>query len=141
MAMNGQTVAIKVSWKRSRDSVENECSILQSLEKNHVPNVEQCLGRSNNPYPYEEGRVMIAMTPVISSSGITSSLNNVKTGQPQRTAIKSAVETMVGMLQMHIYTLDVQPLMNVAFRFGPRRVGIGGSISGVPPSMPSNNRY
>ena len=116
--MNGQTnskdVAIKVSWKRSRDSVENECSILKEMEKYKVPHVEKCLSRSNNPYPFAEGRVMIALIPVISSSdGITSSINNVKSGQPQRNAIKSTVETMIGMLKAGIYTLDIQPLMNI----------------------------
>jgi len=120
---NDKEVAIKVSWKRSRDSVENECSILQNLQKNRVPHVEQCLGRPNNPYPYEDGRVMIALTPVISSSsssssnnGIisttTSDLTNVKSGQPQSNAVKSVVETMVGMLKVGIYTVDVQPLIN-----------------------------
>ena len=116
--MNGQTnskdIAIKVSWKRSRDSVENECNILKEMEKYKVPHVEKCLSRSNNPYPFAEGRVMIALIPVISSSdGITSSINNVKSGQPQRNAIKSTVETMIGMLKAGIYTLDIQPLMNI----------------------------
>lgn len=115
--MNGQTnskdIAIKVSWKRSRDSVENECSILKEMEKYKVPHVEKCLSRSNNPYPFAEGRVMIALIPVISSDGITSSINNVKSGQPQRNAIKSTVETMIGMLKAGIYTLDIQPLMNI----------------------------
>jgi len=108
-------IAIKVSWKRSRESVENECNILQRLE--NVPHVEQCLGRPN-PYPYEEGRVMIAVSPVISSStsnndGITSSVTNVNPGQPQRNAVKHAVETMIGMLNRGIYTLDVQPLISI----------------------------
>mmetsp|Transcript_12138 Transcript_12138/g.23136 ORF Transcript_12138/g.23136 Transcript_12138/m.23136 type:complete len:401 (-) Transcript_12138:211-1413(-) len=133
MKMNGQQqtnndeeVAIKVSWKRSRDSVENECRTLQNLQKNRVPHVEQCLGRPNNPYPYEDGRVMIALTPVISSSSTSSSssndgiisttttsdLTNVKSGQPRSNAVKSVVETMVGMLRVGIYTVDVQPLIN-----------------------------
>ena len=116
--MNGQTnskdIAIKVSWKRSRDSVENECGILKEMEKYKVLHVEKCLSRSNNPYPFAEGRVMIALMPVTSSSdGITSSINNVKPGQPQRNAIKSTVETMIGMLKAGIYTLDIQPLMNI----------------------------
>ena len=116
--MNGQTnskdIAIKVSWKRSRDSVENECNILKEMEKYKVPHVEKCLSRSDNTYPFAEGRVMIALIPVISSSdGITSSINNVKSGQPQRNAIKSTVETMIGMLKAGIYTLDIQPLMNI----------------------------
>ena len=105
-------VAIKVSWKRSRESVQNECNILQSLEG--VPHVEKCLGR--NPYPFENGRVMVALSPVVSSStsdGITSSLGNVKSGHPQLTAVQNVVETMVGMLKLGIYTIDVQPLINV----------------------------
>jgi len=123
---NDEEVAIKVSWKRSRDSVENECRTLQNLQKNRVPHVEQCLGRPNNPYPYEDGRVMIALTPVISSSSTSSSssndgiisttttsdLTNVKSGQPRSNAVKSVVETMVGMLRVGIYTVDVQPLIN-----------------------------
>ena len=80
---------------------------------NRVPHVEQCLGRPDNPYPYEEGRVMIALTPVVSPNDSTSSLIIVKPGQPQRAAVKSDVETMIGMLRTGIYTLDVQPLMNI----------------------------
>lgn len=110
---NNELVAVKVSWKRSRDSVENECTILQSLEMNHVPHVEQCIGRPDNPYPYEEGRVMIALTPVVSPNDSTSSIITVEPGQSQRAAVKSAVETMIGMLQTGIYTLDVQPLMSI----------------------------
>ena len=110
---DGNNVAIKVSWKRSRESVQNECNILQSLEG--VPHVEKCLGRPNL-YPFEDGRVMIALSPVISSAtsdGITSSLKNVKSGQPQLKAVQNIVETMVGMLKLGIYTIDVQPLINV----------------------------
>ena len=99
--------------KRSRDSVENECGILKEMEKYKVPHVEKCLSRSNTPYPFAEGRVMIALIQVISSDGITSSINNVKPGQPQRNAIKSTVETMIGMLKAGIYTLDIKPLMNI----------------------------
>jgi len=107
-------VAIKVSWKRSRDSVENECNILQSLD--NVPHVERCLGRPN-PYPYEDGRVMIALAPVVAPStatdGIASSLKDVNPGRPQRNAAREVVETMIGMLRLGIYTIDVQPLVSV----------------------------
>ena len=103
-------MAIKVSWKRSTASVINECSILRSLE--NVPHVERCLGKPV-PYPYdEEGRVMIALSPVVQLSS-TSSLSNVMQGMPQRHAVKSIVETMVGMLRCGIYTIDVQPLISV----------------------------
>ena len=103
-------VAVKVSWKRSRTSVEKECSVLRSLEAANVPHVEQCLGI--NEYPNEEGRVMIALSPVVpSNGGTTSSLSNVKAGQPQKNAVKSAIETMVGMLSAGIVTVDVQPLI------------------------------
>ncbi|KAL9189717.1 hypothetical protein ACHAXT_009392 [Thalassiosira profunda] len=107
-----EKIAVKVSWKRSRTSVENECSILQSL--GDVPHVERCIGRPNL-YPYEEGRVMIALMPVVTSdaSEVTSSLKNVKAGRPQMTATKSVIGTMVGMLSAGVYTIDVQPLISV----------------------------
>jgi hypothetical protein len=106
-------IAIKVSWKQSRSSVENECSILQRLES--VPHVVRCIGQPN-PYPYEDGRVMMALTPVvtsdISSDGITSSINNLKPGAAQIYAVKCIIETMIGILQSGVYTIDVQPLID-----------------------------
>lgn len=110
---NHDRIAIKVSWKQSRASVVNECSILQSLE--NVPHVVRCLGQPN-PYPYEDGRVMIALNPVVTSDtspdSITSSVNNVKPGVAQINAVKCILETMVGMLQSGVYTIDVQPLID-----------------------------
>ncbi|KAL7553516.1 hypothetical protein ACHAWF_017588, partial [Thalassiosira exigua] len=106
-------VAIKVSWVRSRQSVENECSILQTLEDNHVPHVEMCLGQ--NPYPFESGRVMIALTPVVAptafNGGITSRIDEVAPGSAREYAVRELVETMIGMLRAGIYTVDVQPLI------------------------------
>lgn len=108
-------IAIKVSWKRSRASVENECKILKLMENSHVPHVEKCLG-SPNLYTHEDGRVVIALSPVMVSTmdgedSTTSSIQNVNRGQAQNHAIKSVVETMVGMLGARIVTLDVQPLI------------------------------
>ena len=58
---------------------------------------------------------MIALAPVMTSdaSEVTSSLKNVKAGRPQSGAVKSVVETMVGMLSVGVYTIDVQPLISV----------------------------
>ena len=59
---NDDRIAIKVSWKRSNESVLKECNILQSLS--NVPHVERCLGRPMD-YPYEDGRSIIALSPVV----------------------------------------------------------------------------
>ena len=59
---------------------------------------------------------MIALTPVMASSAynddITSNLNKVNPGIPQRKSVNSVVETMVEILKLGIYTIDVQPLIN-----------------------------
>jgi len=110
--MNGK-IAIKVSWKRSRSTVEKECQILRTLEKSGVPHVEKCIGPPNE-YRYEDGRVMIALTPVVESPrGITSSIQYVDSGNAQQIAAKCVVETMVGMLRANIITVDVQPLIEM----------------------------
>jgi len=93
--------------------VENECDVLRGLEG--VPHVERCLGGPNR-YPYEDGRVMIALSPVMTptvSNDITPSLKDVNSGEAQRYAVKNVVETMVGMLAAGVYTIDVQPLFLV----------------------------
>ena len=107
-------IAIKVSWKQSRASVENECSILQSMVS--VPHVERCIGHPN-AYPFEDGRVMIALHPVVTSDStvdrITSSVNNVNPGAARISAVKCIVETMIEMLRSSVYTIDVQPLIDI----------------------------
>jgi hypothetical protein len=100
-------IAVKVSWKQSRASVEKECKILQRLES--VPHIVRCLGQPN-AYPYEDGRVMIALSPILTSD-ITSSINNLKPGTAQINAVKCTVEAMIGMLQTGVFTIDVQPLI------------------------------
>lgn len=110
--MNGK-VAIKVSWKRSRSTVENECQILRTLEKSGVPHVEKCIGPPNE-YRFEDGRVMIALSPVVDTPrGITASIQDVDPGDAQQIAVKCVVETMVGMLRANVITVDVQPLIEV----------------------------
>lgn len=108
-----QKFAIKVSWKRSKESVQRECSILQSLAS--IPNLERCIGGPIE-YPYEDGRTIIALTPVMASNayddGITSNLNKVNPGFPQIKSVNSVVRTMVKMLRLGVYTIDVQPLIN-----------------------------
>ena len=114
---NDDRIAIKVSWKRSNESVLKECNILQSLS--NVPHVERCLGRPMD-YPYEDGRSIIALSPVVmettadNGGGITSRIDKVTPGLPQRNAIQCVVETMVQMLQLGVYTIDVQPLIDKA---------------------------
>lgn len=111
-------IAIKVSWKRSNASVLKECNILQTLSS--IPHVERCLGRPMD-YPYENGRSIIALSPVVvmdeaattnSGGDITSSIDKVIPGLPQRNAVQCVIETMVQMLQLGVYTIDVQPLIH-----------------------------
>lgn len=109
-----ERIAIKVSWKRSRTSVEKECKILHRLE--NVPHVVRCLGQPN-AYPHEDGRVMIALSPVVTSDftldGITSSVDNLKSGTAKINAVKCIIIAMIGMLQSSVYTIDVQPLIDI----------------------------
>lgn len=68
-------------------------------------------------YPYENGRSIIALSPVVmetaaDNNGITSSIDKVNPGLPQRNAVQCVVETMVQMLQLGIYTIDIQPLID-----------------------------
>ncbi|KAL7503334.1 hypothetical protein ACHAWX_000581 [Stephanocyclus meneghinianus] len=105
-----QRVAIKVSWKSSRTSVQNECTVLQAMERYHVPHVERCLGAQ--AYPYEDGRIMIALQPALASpSGITSSISNVPPDRQEK-AVKQVMETMAAMLHANIITVDVQTLIS-----------------------------
>lgn len=114
---NDDRIAIKVSWKRSNESVLKECNILQGLS--NVPHVERCLGRPMD-YPYENGRSIIALSPVVVETtadnnvggGITSSIDKVNPGLPQRNAVQCVVETMVQMLKLGVYTIDIQPLID-----------------------------
>ncbi|KAL3810253.1 hypothetical protein ACHAXA_008743 [Cyclostephanos tholiformis] len=108
-------IAIKVSWKRSNESVKKECDILRALAG--VPHLERCIGGPIE-YPYEDGRAIIALSPVMAASNnphedvITSDLNMVNPGIPQRKSAISVVKTMVKMLELGVYTIDVQPLIN-----------------------------
>jgi hypothetical protein len=71
-------------------------------------------------YPYENGRSIIALSPVVMETtadnniggDITSSIDKVNPGLPQRNAVQCVVETMVQMLQLGVYTIDIQPLIN-----------------------------
>jgi hypothetical protein len=56
-------VAVKVSWRRSAASVENECHVLQLLQESSVSGVEICLGQA--PYPTDPTRIMIALHPCL----------------------------------------------------------------------------
>jgi len=98
-------VAIKVSWKASKATVQNECEILQTLESYNVPHVEQCIAQT----PYLSDRVMIALTPVVTDR--TSSITNLGPMAKQN-AVREVVETMVGMLLANVITFDVQPLFS-----------------------------
>lgn len=98
-------VAIKVSWKASRSTVENECNILRTLESNNVPHVERCLAQ----VPYDEGRIMIALRPVVMDR--TSSLAKLSS-TAQENAIRQVVETTIGMLLANVITVDLQPLVS-----------------------------
>ena len=83
-----------------------------------VPHLERCVGGPVE-YTHEAGRTMIALYPVMAASdrshddSNTSDLNGVSSGIPQRRSVTSVVETMVKMLHLGAYTIDVQPLVNV----------------------------
>jgi hypothetical protein len=110
-ASSSKAVAVKVSWRRSAISVENECHILQLLQDSSVSGVETCLGQA--PYPPDPTRVMIALQPVFTQDDvIVNSVSDIDGLDKQSRAVKSIVRTMMEMLAARTVTTDVQPLIS-----------------------------
>ncbi|KAL3811839.1 hypothetical protein ACHAXA_004266 [Cyclostephanos tholiformis] len=103
LAVDDGRIAIKVSWKGSNTSVKRECSILRDLVG--IPHLERCISGPVE-YPYEDGRTIIALSPVMMTlSGepshedvFTSDLGRVNPGMALRVSVISVMETMVKML-------------------------------------------
>ena len=106
-SFDGSNVVVKVSWVASAASVENECAILKTLEKNGVKGVEQCL--SQNQYPADKRRLMIAMEPLMDDT-VANLINIDKALRPH--AVQHIVRTMVQMLASNVVTVDIQPLIS-----------------------------
>lgn len=102
-------VVLKVSWKKSKKSVENECQVLQVLEKGNVQNVERCLNIED--YPYDNQRVMITMTPLMKENSVAS-VNELDDPKLQFVAVRSIIQTLLEMLSLGVVTVDVQPLIS-----------------------------
>jgi hypothetical protein len=103
-------VAVKVSWRRSAVSVENECRILRLLQDSSVSGIETCLGQA--PYPTDPTRIMIALQPVFTQDDVVNSVSEIKGLDKQSRAVKSIVKTMMEMLAARTVTTDVQPLIS-----------------------------
>jgi len=106
-AFESSNVAIKVSWIKSRDSVEQECRVLKEMEKQHVQGVEQCL--ENIPYPLDPRRTIIALRPVMENA--VSSVTDVDSSLQQH-SVECIVRTFVHILASGVATIDVQPLIS-----------------------------
>lgn len=110
---NNKNVAVKVSWRRSATSVENECHILELLQDSRVSGVETCLGQA--PYPADNTRVVIALQPVFTQDDndvFVNSVSDIKGLDQQSRAVQSIVQTMMEMLAARIVYTDVQPLIS-----------------------------
>jgi hypothetical protein len=104
-------VAVKVSWRRSAASVENECHVLQRLQESSVSGVETCLGQA--PYPTDPTRVMIALQPVFTQDDVmVNSVSDIIGLDQQSRAVRSIVKNMMEMLAARTVTTDVQPLLS-----------------------------
>jgi hypothetical protein len=104
-------VAVKVSWRRSAASVENECHVLQRLQESSVSGVETCLGQA--PYPTDPTRVMIALQPVFTQDDVmVNSISDIIGLDQQSRAVRSIVKNMMEMLAARTVTTDVQPLLS-----------------------------
>jgi hypothetical protein len=108
-------VAVKVSWRRSAASVENECHILQLLQESSVSGVETCLGQA--PYPTDPTRVMIALQPVFTPDDngndvMVNSVSDIIGRNQQSRAVQAIVKNMMEMLAARTVTTDVQPLIS-----------------------------
>jgi hypothetical protein len=108
-------VAVKVSWRRSAASVENECHILQLLQESSVSGVETCLGQA--PYPTDPTRIMIALQPVFTQDDndndvMVNSVSDIIGRNQQSRAVQAIVKNMMEMLAARTVTTDVQPLIS-----------------------------
>lgn len=105
---NSNKVVLKVSWAGSAASVENECSVLQVLERNQVQGVEHCLALQQYEYDLQR-RVMIALEPLVEDA-VASPLEVDASLRPH--AVQCLIRTMVQMLAARVVTVDVQPLIS-----------------------------
>jgi hypothetical protein len=104
-------MAVKVSWRRSAASVENECHVLQLLQESSVSGVETCLGQA--PYPTDPTRVMIALQPVFTQNDVmVNSVSDIKGYDQQSRAVRSIVKNLMEMLAARTVYTDVQPLIS-----------------------------
>jgi hypothetical protein len=104
-------VAVKVSWRRSAASVENECHVLQWLQESRVSGVETCLGQA--PYPTDPTRIMIALQPVFTQDDVmVNSVSDIIGLDQQSRAVKAIMKNMMEMLAARTVTTDVQPLLS-----------------------------
>ena len=115
---SSEEIVVKISWQRSKDTVQRECTILQYLEQSHANRgLETCLAQvkypynSNNINNEQDDRIMIALTPVMNDSA--ASINDINP-KLQRHAIQSIISTLVDMLSANVATTDVQPLISKA---------------------------
>jgi hypothetical protein len=104
----GSDVAVKISWLRSAESVEKECTILKVMEAKQVVGVERCLAKAR--YPSDTRRVIIVMEPVLNDS--VSSVTELTSPELQTHAVHEIIRTMVQMLDANVVTADVQPLIS-----------------------------
>lgn len=103
------SLAVKVSWSSSADSVDKECRILRTLEKYSVHHVERCLDRQ--AYPIDPSRVIILLQPVVESDA-SNRIDNLESNNAQARATQQLMQTLVEMLAVGVVTTDVQILVS-----------------------------
>lgn len=97
---------LKVSWEKSADSVERECSTLQLLERRKVESSERCLGAFKY---YDNSRVMILMEPYV-SDGVATVME--VDASKRSFAVEQIARYWVQMLAANVVTVDVQLLIS-----------------------------
>lgn len=105
-------VVVKISWARSKESVQNECKVLRVMDQRGVgKGVERCLGSAD--YRYDPKRAVIVMEPFVDGSddSITASLADLSPEIARKTASRLGV-TMAQMVACNVVTTDVQPLIS-----------------------------
>lgn len=105
-----QQVAVKISWEASTSSVNNECHILQLMEQQHIPNVEQCWINIDYPFNQQQHRRILILTPVFDEEIVTS-ITDLSNKSLQQIAIQNIIKTLIFMICNGIVTTDIQPMI------------------------------
>lgn len=106
----------KISWERSKQSVENECKVLKYLEKYHVDHVEKCVALCDGSGSIPSSRSVAVMTPLFTAEKGTSPVATLgaigKSSDSLRRAMVALISTTVQMVKAGVALSDVQLLID-----------------------------